>query len=185
VCRTTPGGLGIFIVYDSPEMADVLALLRRDHDELERALAVMTAPGASDRELRDALEGVHVGLAAHAEAEAAILRSMLDVVHPPALVYLLCSQVIAAHLAQEGALVSLEKTRPGSEAWRERAMHLRNLIDHHAEHESACVLPALRDYLPPEIYGSLAGRYASARLRAMGTVPIAVIVEEISRPAFS
>jgi hypothetical protein len=154
---------------------DVHSLLRRDHDELERVLQIMIAPSSTEPELREALEAVHVGLAAHAEAESVMLRAMLDVAHPPALVYLLCSQVVAAHLAQEGALVSLEATRPGTQAWRDRAAHLRNLIDHHDEHESACVLPALRDYLPSDVYTRLAGSYASARLRALGTIPIPVI----------
>jgi hypothetical protein len=168
-------------VFAITSMVDVLALLCRDHTELERVLQVMIAPASPEAELREALEAVHVGLSAHAEAEGVMLRAMLDRSHPPALVYLLCSQVVAAHLAQEGALVSLEASRPGTQQWRDRAAHLRNLIDHHDLHERSCVLPALRDYLPRDIYQRLASSYASARLRALGTVPIPVIVREDSR----
>ncbi len=159
-------------------VADVLALLHRDHDELERALTELGIADRSERELRDTLDAIRVGLAAHAEGEGLMMRAMLSNAHPPALVYLLCSQVIAAHLAQEGALAALEQARPGSRAWRERAAHLKNLIDHHDEHESACVLPALRDYLPSDVYNTLAGSYASARLRALGTVPMKIVSDD-------
>jgi hypothetical protein len=49
------------------------------------------------------------------------------------------------------------------------------LIDHHDQHEAACVVPALRDYLPVDVYRSLAATYASARLRALGTVPMRTV----------
>lgn len=103
---------------------------------------------------------------------------MLEVVHPPALVYLLCSQVVAAHIAQRGALADVENTRRGSPAWRDRARHLRNLIAYHDEHESACVMPALRDYIPHPVYRTLAGSYATARLRALGTQPLPIFIDE-------
>jgi hypothetical protein len=157
--------------------ADVLVLLRRDHAELVKALGVLASIGATDRELREALDAVRIGLAAHVEGEGAMLREALEREHPPAFVYLLCSQVLGAHLAQEGALHALERTRRGGPAMRERALHLRALIDHHADHEKACVVPALRDYLPTEAYAALAAAYASARLRALGTIPIAILDE--------
>lgn len=157
---------------------DVWMLLRRDHDELERALAVLVEPGSSALELCDAIEAVHLGLAAHTEAERAMLHAALDSARPPAAVYALCAQVVAAHRSQHRTLASLETARRGTDAWRELAAQLRSLIGRHAEHESGCVLPALRVHLPNETYSLLAGSYASARLRALGTVPIAIFGDD-------
>ena len=179
MCRATRRIVGIDIDYKSSSMtADLLTLLRRDHDELGRALAVMVEPRSSDRDLCDAIGSVHLGLAVHTEAERAMLRAALESAHPPGSVYELCAQVVGAHLSQERALASLDNARRGTAAWRELAAQLRSLFDHHDEHEFAQVIPALRESLSNEAYGALAGSYASARLRALGTVPIALIFED-------
>ena len=122
------------------------------------------APEASHR---TALDGICLGLVAHAQGEAMALGLALDLLNPPPLVYLLCSQVTAAHAAQKVALANLSATRCGSVAFRDRASHLRNLIVHHDEHEAACVIPALRDYLPRGYYDQLASCYATTRLHTL------------------
>jgi hypothetical protein len=160
-------------------MGDVLVLLRRDHAELGRALRVLTALDASEPALAEALEAVQLGLLAHAAGEGRLIHALLEEAHPPAFVYLLCSQVIAAHFAQEAALAALERTRPGSPAFRERAAHLAELIRHHDEHEAACVIPALRDHLSPTMYDELSRSYSTGRLRALGTIPLVAPVARV------
>ncbi|HEU0036658.1 MAG TPA: hypothetical protein VFQ53_38860 [Kofleriaceae bacterium] len=162
-------------------LPDVLTLVRRDHDELDQALRVMSESIASERELREAQEAVELGLAAHVEGEGRALRGVLELTQPPALVYLLCSQLMTAHVAQEAALVQLKQARIGTASWRERAAQLRALVRQHHAHEEACVLPALRDYVPRATYAGLAGRYATARLRSLGTIPMPSGVDALRR----
>jgi len=150
-------------------MIEVATLLRQHHAELERFLGVMISI-SSDAAHRTALDAVALGLEAHAAGESTALNLALDQLSPPPLVYLLASQVTAAHFAQHTALANLTATRRGSAAWRDRANHLRNLIIHHDEHEAACVIPALRDYLPRPHYDHLASCYATARLHSLVAV---------------
>ena len=151
-------------------MIDVSSLVHQHHTELERSLDVLTST-TSEAGQRLALEGLSLGLPAHAEAEATALGLALDGLSPPPLVYLLCSQLAAAHAAQQAVLDGLRATRCGSYAWLERATQLRHLITHHDEHEAACVIPALRDYLPRTHYDQLAGCYATARLYSLVAMP--------------
>src|SRR4051812_15866055 len=52
-----------------PMAIDLLALLRRDHEDLERGLTALLDPNLPIPHLRTVLDGVRLGLAAHAEAE--------------------------------------------------------------------------------------------------------------------
>ena len=146
---------------------DFAALLRGDHGELGRALRAILAPSSTEAECRSALDGLRLGFAAHAEGESTVLREALDRSQAPSTLYFLVAQTFAAHLAQETALAALADARPGTTAWHDRGVYLRELVRHHAEHEEACVLPALRDHLPRGEFAALAGAYATERLRAL------------------
>ena len=127
-------------------------------------IAVQTLdPAATIEELRASLDGVRLGLIAHAEAEDIVL-GRFEVV--PAL-ELVVAQTRAAHLAQERALSALVSLRPGTTAWRNRALQLRELIADHARDEEAHLLPALRQHTPVELYAQLAGLFATQRLRQL------------------
>ena len=142
---------------------DLLTLLQRDHADLQKELTLLLDPTATTAELRGSLDGVRLGLTSHAEAEDIVLArfekiSPLDV---------LVAQARAAHLAQEGALSALVSARPGTAAWRDRAGYLRDLVQRHAVQEEQCLLPGLRRYLPREAYDTLAGAFATERLRQL------------------
>jgi len=47
---------------------DLLTLLQRDHVDLQKELTLLLDPTASTAELRGSLDGVRLGLTAHAEA---------------------------------------------------------------------------------------------------------------------
>jgi hypothetical protein len=79
----------------------------------------------------------------------------------------LIARAHAAHLAQEGALSALVSACPGTVIWRDRAIHLRDLVRHHAMQEESELLPALRDHLSHELYAKLAGAFATERLRQL------------------
>jgi hypothetical protein len=146
---------------------DLLGLLRRDHDDLDRGLAELAEPRAFVSEMRATLDGVRLGLSAHSEAEDIVLYNAFSRFVVPARLHALAAQARAAHLAQEGALAALVGSRPGSAAWRDRAVHLRDLIRNHARHEQDHLIPELRQHAPAEVFESLAGKFATERLRQL------------------
>ena len=148
-------------------------LLRGDHAELDRVLRAVGHHTSTDIDQCAALDAFRLGFAAHAEAEAEIVRALLDRVHAASSLYFLVAQTVAAHLSQESALAALAETRPGTQAWYDRATYLRELLRHHSEHEEACVIPALREGVSALDYAALAGAYATARLRALIQLPYA------------
>ncbi len=157
--------------------SDFLTLVHRDHADLQLELTQLLDPEASDIELRMALDGVRLGLTAHAEAEDIVL-GVFDGI--PTLSGLIRG-AREAHLAQECALSTLVRARPQTPEWRERASHLRDLVASHARHEERHMMPALRE-VAPDKYKDLAGKFATERLRQLAMLqPSAPIV----LPAFA
>ena len=146
-------------------MTDFLTLVKRDHHDLECELeTLLHAQTAS--QLRTALDGVRLGLTAHAEAEDIVLAiAMRHMTHRDQLESLI-GEARQAHLAQEGALASLVCEPPGTDRWRQRARHLLELVRDHASFEEDRVIPAIAE-LAPEIYPRLAGQFATERLRQL------------------
>jgi hypothetical protein len=153
--------------------ADFLTLLRRDHCDLQQELTRLLEPTATVAELRSALDGVRLGLVAHAEAEDIVLGRFELI---PAL-QMLVAQARAAHLAQEGALSALVTSRPGTTGWREQARHLRDLVVYHARQEEQFLVPALQEHAPMADLQQLAGAFATERLRQLAMM-------QPSAPAF-
>src|ERR1700712_1880487 len=130
---------------------DFLTLLQRDHGDLQKELTQLLEPTATVSQLRSALDGVRLGLTAHAEAEDIVLGRFERISALEALV----SLGRGAHQAQEGALAALVTARPGTKTWRERAYHLRELVQSHAAQEEQHLLPALRAHAPRAMYEAL------------------------------
>jgi hypothetical protein len=145
---------------------DFLGLLRRDHDDLDRGLTELAHPMAHVAEMRTTLDGVRLGLSAHSEAEDIVLYIAFARFRAPPQLQAIVAHGRAAHLAQEGALAALVSSRPGSPVWRDRALHLRELIRCHATHEETHLVPLLREHAPQELH-TLAGRFATERLRQL------------------
>jgi len=145
---------------------DFLTLVRRDHVDLQAELTRLLDPIASVEQLRSSLDGVRLGLTAHAEAEDIVLGRFDAIAALEELVY----QARAAHLAQEGSLSALVSARPGTSVWRDRAHYLRELVHHHAAQEEQVLLPALRRHAPRDLYDSLAGAFATERLRQLANL---------------
>ena len=142
---------------------DFLTLLRRDHRDFKLELTQLLDPETGVADLRMALDGVRLGLIAHAEAEDIVLGRFERV---PALQVVL-AQARAAHLAQESTLSALVSSRPRTQQWCDRASHLRELVEYHAAQEELHLLPALRHHAPVESYSQLAGQFATERLRQL------------------
>lgn len=146
-------------------MTDFLTLLRRDHHDLEVGLEELLRAG-SMQQLRIALDGVRLGLMAHAEAEDIVLYATLDNEVARDVLEPLLAQARDAHLAEEGALASLVVARPASSRWRDRARLLREMVREHAHIEEELLVPAIRQHAPAA-YEALAGKFATERLRQL------------------
>jgi len=142
-----------------------MTLLQRDHDDLQRGLDDIAYSTVNPAHLRNTLDGVRLGLAAHSEAEDIVLHGALAKLGAPG-IELAVAHGRAAHLTQEGALAALVCSRPGTGAWRDRAIHLRDLIHTHATQVVTELVPLLRDSAPA-VYSWLAGAFATERLRQL------------------
>ena len=141
---------------------DLLSLLQRDHIDLQNELTRLLNPDATVSQLRSSIDEVRLGLTAHAEAEDIVLGRFAGI----AALEMVVAQARAAHLSQEDALSALVSARVGTTAWRDRATRLRELVQYHAVQEEHSLLPALRLHLP-RAYASLAGEFATERLRQL------------------
>ncbi len=150
---------------------ELVSLLQRDHVDLQSELTRLLDPTLSLPEMRTALDGVRLGLVAHAEAEDIVLAPLEN---EPNLARFV-SESRAAHLAQESALVTLVTMRPGTSSWRDRAQHLRELVRCHAVRESIELMPWLSRH---PAYARLAGAFATERLRQLAmlqpSVPVSI-----------
>jgi hypothetical protein len=164
-----------------PLMIDFLMLLQRDHHDLETGLEELLQ-ATTVAEIRSALDGVRLGLTAHAEAEDIVLHSALVQAGSPEILEDLIGQARSAHLAQEGALAYLVCATPGSQTWKDRARKLRDLVHSHAHFEESKVVPAIRE-LAPAVYEALAGSFATERLRqlAMLQPSVPIFVPELAQ----
>src|ERR1700690_1329589 len=149
---------------------DIAILLRRDHQELLRGLAALldarTLP-----QIRNLLDGVRLGLTAHAEAEDIVLAFVVTRCAHPDVMGAMVGHARDQHLAQQGALVDLVEAMPTSPPWRQRSVRLATLIQVHAAYEDEHVLPTLHDLAEPEAYAGLAGRFATERLLQLSLLP--------------
>ena len=142
---------------------DLLTLLRRDHRDLHDELTLLLDPATTTAAVRIALDGVRLGLCAHAEAQDIVLGRFERI---PALESPI-AQARGAHLSQQGALSELVSVRPQTITWRQRARYLRGLLHYHAAVEQRGLLPALRHHIPICEYIRIAGAFATERLRQL------------------
>jgi hypothetical protein len=140
------------------------ALLARDHEEMDRMLAVLCTTRAGSVAWRAALDGLRMAFAAHAEAQAHALEAVAQQsANAPALISLI-DEVSRDHRDEERMLEQLL----GERLTGEHAVALRTHLRHHAEHEQSFVLPYLRDALRDGSYTRLAPLYATHRIIALG-----------------
>ena len=145
---------------------DILSLLRRDHQDLDHDLAALLDATASIGTIRIALDGVRLGLTAHAEAEDIVFHSSLAHCRAARALELVVDEASQAHHLQEVVLSGLVCSPLGSATWYNNAGWLRQLVHEHATYEEQAVLPVIKE-LAPELYPSLAGRFATERLRQL------------------
>jgi hypothetical protein len=149
-------------------MLDVCALVRRDHEDLDRALVAMVDPLTPPAELSNLLDVFRLALAVHSAAEANVLDALVDWGGSPRTLGILAMQTRVEHAAQRAAAESLSMLRPASIAWYSHALELRVLVLDHgsrAEH----MRWTLDEIVPASIQQGLAGHYATERMRVLAS----------------
>jgi hypothetical protein len=162
-----------------PVGTDVCALVRRDHEDLDRTLSTLldsSRRGTRGDQL-ELLDAFRIGLVAHVAAEAAVLASMVVRSRPPLLVRLIVKQLDDEHRAQLSAIDQLASEQVGSASWSERLLELRiDFLDHAARED---YFPSsLHDHVASQDRRLLAGEYATERMRALAALaPVAIARE--------
>jgi hypothetical protein len=142
-------------------VVDVWNLVERDHHELDVALSSIVDGSTAD--LRDTLDALRIGFAAHAEAHTRAVDAAAIAAGLPTHLAALLHELDAAHRSQErqlGRLASAAITE-----WPARARFLRDDLLRHHEFERTWCIPMLKARVP--VYDQLAARYATERLRAL------------------
>jgi hypothetical protein len=161
---------------------DILTLLRRDHDDLDKGLVTLLDRSKSLGQIRTALDGVRLGLTAHAEAEDIVFTHAIRNSPARPALEMVVEEAAHAHRLQEIALAAVVCTPLHTKDWYQRCAALHELVTDHARYEEASVLPAIRE-LAPEVYPALAGKFATERLRQLSMlVPSApVYIADLAR----
>ena len=153
---------------------DVCALVRRDHDDIDRAFSAMVDPATPPKELSNLLEVLRLALAVHSAAEAKVLELLLTRAEGPRSLPSLASQSRLEHVAQRAAADAMTRLRPGSIGWYEHTIELRVLVLEHAVRADTWRW-SLLEHVSPELSQVLVGEYATERLRVLAsTSPLAL-----------
>jgi hypothetical protein len=166
VTQGTNGNRGIFTARSQLMGTDILTLLHRDHEDLETGLTTLLDRSRSIAQVRTAVDGVRLGLTAHAEAEDIVFSVALARSAAGAGLAEMLEGGAASHRQQERTLAALVVTAIGSSEWCSRATTLRGLVREHAVFVELRLIPAIRE-LAPEVYPTLAGLFATERLRQL------------------
>ena len=155
---------------------DVYALVRRDHDDLDRGLAAMVDPMTPAHELGTLLDVVKLALAVHVAAETSVFRPLLAT---PSL-QRVAAEARHEHARQQAALDLLALARPASDTWYARALELRVLVLDHAQ-QAELVRWVLQDHVPAPVLRRLAADYATERMRVLArTSPLLLARERLA-----
>ncbi len=152
------------------EPPDLWTLIDRDHADIDRTLRSISDASTEIEDTLTELDGLRIGFAAHAIAQYRVLRAVLHQRETPPPLQFLVAQSAANHRVQEASVWSVAYEALGGRTMRRRARELRDAMLYDAEHEMACLRPALADYLPSSAYRELAPAYATQRLRLFGEV---------------
>lgn len=154
-------------------VGDVLALLSRHHQDLDRLLLglLATEPGTPD--WWTGLDDASFGFSAHIDAESKALSAVYKRMRSVELERLLA--FTRAEHAQQQYLLHRLTTVAGRDRAIADLLELRSALLSHDDQERMLLLPAIRESLPIAEYDRLAESYTSERLFALGTMPLEVI----------
>lgn len=153
---------------------DLCALVRRDHDDLDRALVAMLDTETPRAELETLVDVFRLALAVHIAAETKILDALVMRLDPPPALRYVATQARREHVAQQESIDELLRWRPGTAKWYAAALELRVLVLDHAA-RAELTRWSLQDHVPPADQRALASDYATERMRVLATTsPLAL-----------
>jgi hypothetical protein len=155
---------------------DVCALVRRDHDDIDRAFSALVDPATGPKELGNLLEIVRLALAVHTAAEARVLELLLARTNGPRALGMLVTQTRLEHVAQRAGVDTLTRIRPASIAWYEYALELRVLVLDHAGRAEQ-MRWTLEDHCPHHLHRQLGSEYATERLRVLASTSPMIVAQ--------
>jgi hypothetical protein len=149
-------------------VVDLCELARRDHDDLDRALQAMLAPGVPARDATNLLDIFRMCLAVHLIAESRVFAMLVSIVRPPPTLRLQIAQLRNEHIAQQRTAELLATIPPGTDEWSTVALELRVLLLDHAKREDY-LRGTLDDHVPTGLSRGIAAQYATERMQLLGT----------------
>ena len=156
-------------------VGDVLALLSRHHQELDRLVLGLLATEPGTPEWWTGLDDASFGFSAHIDAESKALSAVYKRTRSADLERLLA--FTRAEHAQQQYLLHRLTAVTGRDRATADLLELRSALLSHDDQERMLLLPAIRESLPLAEYDRLAASYTSERLFALGTMPLEVIRE--------
>ncbi|HEY1555812.1 MAG TPA: hypothetical protein VGF94_13330 [Kofleriaceae bacterium] len=155
--------------------------MRRDHDDLDRALVIMVDEATRPDDLAVMLDVFRLALAVHVAAEATVFEVLLARIDGPRALTMLVAQARDEHGAQYHAAERPAKARPASIDWYSRALELRVLVLDHAA-RAELTRWTLQEHVPVAIHRALASGYATERMRVLGrTSPMQVAEAQLAQ----
>lgn len=153
---------------------DLCTIVRRDHDDLDRALRAMVEPTTPAQDLAPLLDGFRLGLAIHVVAECRVLATLITLVRPPGALRTELAQLRGEHVRQQETAERLAVLTPRTDDWYDCALELRVLVLDHAKREEY-LRGSFDALIPSTIRRSLVAQYVSERMRLLATTsPLAV-----------
>ncbi len=145
---------------------ELTALIRRDHDDLDRVLVAMLDVTTSATECASLLDAFRIGFSAHAEAQSTVFSTILRYGAPRTLEDSIAS-IIDEHRSQCGAMWALAALEPCAGTWLSLALEMRVALLDHADRDDI-MRSSLIDHIPATSRRHLASVYATERLRRLG-----------------
>ena len=150
---------------------DVIALIGRDHDELDCVLDAMHDRRASPEECAGLLHALRVSFMAHAAAQGLILQRLVDDGAASPRLRDVVAKMFDEHRQQSLALASFATHRLGTNAWFLHARKLRDSMRDHASGHDA-LRAALLEHASADALADFANDYATKRLRCFGVLTV-------------
>jgi len=148
---------------------DYCALVRRDHDDMDCALAMMVDAATPPQRLPELLDVFRLALAVHLVADQYVLDTLLAVeTRPRDALRWSASQLRREHALQHALADELAHGDPSVPRWCERVQQLRtSLRDHTSRHDY--MRTSLETHVSASQRRQLASRFATERMRALAT----------------
>ena len=156
---------------------DVCELVRRDHDDIERAVTEMVDPQRTPAELAESLDTLRLVLAVHIASQAKVFDALRAHGRDLGILKLVAMQEHDDHVGQRNLVRALLQTRPASLAWYDLALRLRIAILDHDFRADQDVW-SMREHVSPELRTQLAELYATQRMLVVTSTSPYRIVEQ-------